>query len=923
MVVSGARLLALLIALPLCSEQRAAAQGSVAPGTREIVLLNFAKVEQSGVPAGLSLLNGSPQLVEKNGVRMVRATGLAEFLVTLPEPLPADFTIEFDLIPKDCGCGDMDLEFDGAAGTWSGTSARVQWSPANHSVSGGGPAPFTMTTPTLGETAPGQLTRVIASFEGNTLKLYTNGQRLYSLSNRVFARGRVLRVILGGKDEEQAVYLARLRVAAGAATVTTTAVVASQTGTGMLSQPATTSTTQASTAAATSVTGLVVTTDAQGKATLKWTAVPDAFDYTVMRWKVNDATCCKNLSPPGPASTTLWLDGVLPDGTYAYRVYATTATGTVFGETRVTVSGGRISEGITAAGSGTIGSPAPPPPPPILNPSRPAGPITSSSVMSSAPAATIAPITGMPNEAWVRWTPVTGAVNYVVLRREGTNPEEQRTATPITQSYFNDAISNPAVTYSYQVKAYQADGKYGNSAWVTFTPPPMLNPTGFIAWQIGVGEVMLTWQKVDGASEYRLEGPGLPSGIASTPDVFLDVSGLQAGAPLSWKVVAVYGGNLFDPSNRPTVSITLPTTPWRSVSWLSMRNGAGSLIEEIAYYSGLIQSGMIKDCSKPSTPWDCMVPAYDMMTKFPVDEAFYNRLMDKPAGRPGVGGRPVYDVAFADVRDMGAGRHVYCTDSGIAPANETLCWASTHGPDPGAPGWGDPTVALNSTAGPPNRGWTFFRQGAKGTLFAAFDGTSQPGGYGTDQYSSAKASTVLDTEGPKRLPHACLACHGGRYDPTTHTVVETSLIPLDPSALVFSGTVPEETIRQINMVVLNANPSPAVAAYIKGLYRGTPEVPGTTADLNYVPRGWSTAPELYRKIVKPYCQGCHLQQQPRIDFASYENFSTFKASILTAVCSTRTMPHAEAPFKAFWRDGKGESLPDYLMTALGVPKCTP
>ena len=222
-MVSRVQVLAMLIAEPLCLRERALAQGGFAPGARDILVLSFANTWPGQLPAGVRLINGSVDIVDKDGVRMLRTSRPAEFVLTLPEALPTDFTIEFDLIPKECGCGENDLEFDGTAGTWSGTSARVQWSPATHGVRGGGPSPFTMTTPTLGETAPGQLTRIIASFEGNTLKLYTNGQRLYTLTGREFARGRVLRVLLGGQNEEQAVYLARLRVAAGAGSVVTAA----------------------------------------------------------------------------------------------------------------------------------------------------------------------------------------------------------------------------------------------------------------------------------------------------------------------------------------------------------------------------------------------------------------------------------------------------------------------------------------------------------------------------------------------------------------------------------------------------------------------------------------------------------------------------------------------------------------------------
>jgi hypothetical protein len=199
--------------------------------------------------------------------------------------------------------------------------------------------------------------------------------------------------------------------------------------------------------------------------------------------------------------------------------------------------------------------------------------------------------------------------------------------------------------------------------------------------------------------------------------------------------------------------------------------------------------------------------------------------------------------------------------------------------------------------------------------------------YSSDQYGPPKAQVVFDLEGAKRLPHACLACHGGKYDPAKATVVGASLIPIDPGSMVFSTGEPlssaqEESVRQINAIVLNSNPGPAVAAYIRGLYGGNAGVAGTRSIPSYIPPGWLQAPDLYHRVVKPYCQGCHLQQQT-LDFASYQNFVNAKATILTAVCTTRTMPHSEAALLAFWRDGGKESLPDYLAGALGLGKCAP
>jgi hypothetical protein len=457
----------------------------------------------------------------------------------------------------------------------------------------------------------------------------------------------------------------------------------------------------------------------------------------------------------------------------------------------------------------------------------------------------------------------------------------------------------------------------------------MQNPASFGARVSGGSEVTLFWQPVAGVSTYRVDGPGLPATGESVSGLNVLVEGLSPG-PHTWQVAAVYPGNLMDLATRPSASATLPTT-WRSAPYL-MRNGPGSFAEQLGYYTEMVP--------RPSSctaiyPWDCM-NAVDMIVGFPVENAFRSQLGSNPRSPDGAA---VVEASFADLRDMGAGRRVLCAQykpalapgvTGVNPM-ETLCWASTHGPMPGAAGWGDPATTLAALLSEnPNRGWTFLRTGAMGILFAAFEGVApSSGSYGHEVYGKPKSESVFDVEGPKRVPDACLACHGGRYDASTRRVVDASLIPLDPSVLVFSGQAgktrqdQEESIRRINMIVLNASPSPAVAEYIRGLYGGTPHVAGTRANDNYIPAGWTQAPDLYKKVVKPYCQGCHLQQTPRTDFATYQNFLDLKGFIQALTCGQRSMPHAEAPFLAFWRDGNAESLPDYMSAALGLGKCTP
>jgi hypothetical protein len=159
-------------------------------------------------------------------------------------------------------------------------------------------------------------------------------------------------------------------------------------------------------------------------------------------------------------------------------------------------------------------------------------------------------------------------------------------------------------------------------------------------------------------------------------------------------------------------------------------------------------------------------------------------------------------------------------------------------------------------------------------------------------------------------------------------VTGATLLPLDPSQLVFSTeshtrAEQEESIRQINLIVLNSTQNAAVAEYVRGLYNGAPAAAGTRANDAYVPAGWASAPELYTRVVKPYCYGCHMAQAPRNNFASHENFMALKEAIKGQVCTLRSMPHSESALQAFWRAGGSVSLPEYLMTAIGMGPCIP
>lgn len=204
-----------LIAIPLPLGAQSVAAGSFAPGGQQLFLLDFS-ASPLGRPSGLRILQGDLEVVDKDGTRMLRATTRSAFLVQLPSALPSDFTLEFDIVPKMC-CNPEDLGFEGTATINQGVaSAHVLWHRDHQRIVGGGSYYDQPMPPALTAAVPGMLTNVAVAFQGTTLRMYTNGQLLYTLS-REFVRGRVLRVFLGGQnDSDRVVYLARLRIGTGA-----------------------------------------------------------------------------------------------------------------------------------------------------------------------------------------------------------------------------------------------------------------------------------------------------------------------------------------------------------------------------------------------------------------------------------------------------------------------------------------------------------------------------------------------------------------------------------------------------------------------------------------------------------------------------------------------------------------------------------
>ena len=427
--LNWARLLpfAALCSLALNTPLSAQTAGGFAPGGRELFAIDFTQAPLGEFPKTLRSLRGSMTVVDKDGKRMLRATDNAEFLVSLPERLPEHFTLEFDLVSKEDYTTD-EIAFEGTTSyTVGSASALVKWGRTGITIVGGSDAGHAyLTTPAdIAAELSGQPAEFRADINGDTMTFHANGRQIARVAGRKLVRGRVLRIFLGGEGTKSgaAVHLSRLRIA----DASTSAPAVAQQQSALTG--GTTGTT--GTAPALAITGITANVNSLGSAWVTWNPLPVPASFVVLRWKVDDPTCCNAMSPPGqPLTGNGWQDGVLTTpGTYAYRVIATTATGMISGEVSFvyrgpgTTVGGAVAGGTTTAsttgstgttttGSGTSSSTIPTatrstsgtgstaasypnttastPPPPAPRPSSPPPPAPSA-VPAPAPSAVPAP----------------------------------------------------------------------------------------------------------------------------------------------------------------------------------------------------------------------------------------------------------------------------------------------------------------------------------------------------------------------------------------------------------------------------------------------------------------------------------------------------------------------------------------------------
>jgi hypothetical protein len=485
-------------------------------------------------------------------------------------------------------------------------------------------------------------------------------------------------------------------------------------------------------------------------------------------------------------------------------------------------------------------------------------------------------------------TTVTGSVIGKAFQFQGFYHQP---SSVITLQVLNDPANDPSVATNWATFA---------TAISSTTPTTINSPDPLYDWSVTAVPVpnvfvAARWPQGGLVRVRALHSDASGEVVLTTFDdiTFSDCLNTQLNAGASWQTIgstcAGLGGNtaaLVSTSNVPVPAGTAAT------------------------YGGYL--------GKKGTITSTDTTKYYLATKAPATLADFRTTFGFPAG--------AVTATYYNDSDLGLGRETHCK---LIGGGGVACYVTNYSGVSGMPAFNqDPNVILADAVG---------RVHSFGTLAITYNGTTGPNSVKFMAYDAAGylATTVqLDSTGNNiSIPNSCLACHGidATYTPELLTVSgNAKLLPFDPFSYKYS-TAPGYTfadqadkLRQLNAIILSANPTPATAALINGMY--APKLvtdPTAVAKSTYIPSTWQAyngnldGIALYNGFIKVGCRTCHVSSaKPALDFDSPDDVTAAIGVIRTGICGpTHVMPQAERPMKKIWEGGARA----YLVTGFAAP----
>ncbi|MEZ4589288.1 MAG: OmpA family protein [Gemmatimonadales bacterium] len=188
------------------------------PGNQVLFYTDFSEDRVGNFARGLKYKSGPIEVVERDGAKVLRSTGRAEFLIPVGRILPQRFTLEIDVIAPAGGAAGYDLVAieGGRALDRSEQSAEVNWNtPGTVIIGGGHSASSNVKVPDAMEALlRGQPAHLRILMDSAYFKMYVNERRMYNIPELPFKRDSMVRVFVRGSEEPgMATYVTSVRLA--------------------------------------------------------------------------------------------------------------------------------------------------------------------------------------------------------------------------------------------------------------------------------------------------------------------------------------------------------------------------------------------------------------------------------------------------------------------------------------------------------------------------------------------------------------------------------------------------------------------------------------------------------------------------------------------------------------------------------------
>lgn len=186
------------------------------PGNKVIFYTDFSEDKVGNFARGLKFVAGQMDVVERDGIKVLRATDRSEFRIPVGKKLPQRFTLEIDVIapPENC-CGYEVFSVEGGPTRDRGAeSAEIHWHP-NGVVIIGGDKNQTVNMPEAQRPQyMGKLTHVRILMDSAYFKMYVNERRMFNIPEFKFRRDSVILThVFGSPEDNMAVFITSIRVA--------------------------------------------------------------------------------------------------------------------------------------------------------------------------------------------------------------------------------------------------------------------------------------------------------------------------------------------------------------------------------------------------------------------------------------------------------------------------------------------------------------------------------------------------------------------------------------------------------------------------------------------------------------------------------------------------------------------------------------